>query len=299
MTTSIAEFIDRAWDEHVNDSAGVAARFVDAMPLLEREPSHTAAFVGTVEHVLLAHLGDADAMQPWLARLAPLAEQQADARPAIERARLAARLLRGEGDPADAPAALRVRAHGTAANGCVVRGEAARARELLMSGQAVAREAGDAESLKAFAASCNNLARELLDRPADAPRTAAFDALMMEAATLSRSTWAEAGTWMNLERAEYLLALCAALLGDTAQALGHARSCLAICEANDADAFERFFAHQALGEAARSGGDAAAARDALAAMRRLLADIADDGNRAYAQSVLDKLARPGTGVAAA
>jgi hypothetical protein len=289
MNPTIAPFIEKAWDDHVSDSAGVAARFAGAMPLLEREPVHTADFVGIVEHVLLAHLGDADAMEPWLARLAPLVERQPEAKPAFDRAQLATRLLRGASDPGDGAAAVRVRARGTAANGSIVRGDPARARELLMSGASVAREAGDPDSLKALAASFNNLARELLDQPRDAPRPAPFDALMMEAAALSRSTWAEVGTWMNVERADYLLALCAARLGDGAQAVAHARSCLTICEANAADAFECFFAQQALGVSAMASGDRAGAREALSRMRALIGAIDDAGNRAYAQSTLDTL----------
>jgi len=285
MSTTLASFIDAAWSEHERDLRGVAARLPEAKPLLAQEPEQAAAFVQLAEHLLLGHLGDADAMEPWFAVLAPLAAQQPDAAPFVARARLAARLLRGGvAQPDELPAPMLVRAHGTAVNGAAARSELARARELLQLAATTARQSGDTAAVKGLAACYNNLATQLLD----APRDAARDALMMEAAALSRSTWAEVGTWLQTERGDFVLALCAAKIGDGAQALQHARSCLAICEANAADAFERFFAHQAMGEALQVSGDAAGAAAELAAMRTLLPQVSED-HRSYAQSALDKL----------
>ncbi|HEY0855487.1 MAG TPA: hypothetical protein VGE16_00415, partial [Albitalea sp.] len=173
------------------------------------------------------------------------------------------------------------------ANGFVARGDGVRARHLLERAAAIGRAPGaGADALKALAAGYNNLASHLLDAPRDAER----DALMMQAAKGSRDTWREAGTWLNVERAEYQLALCAAAIGDGEKAVGHARECLAICEANDADAFERFFAREALGRSLLAAGDPAAARGELAAMCALLGSI-DENTRAYPQSSLDKLDR--------
>jgi len=285
-TTTIGDFIDGAWNDHASDARAVAARLPAARPLLAREPQQLAALVQITEHVLLGHLGDADAMEPWLAEWAPLAAQQADAAPALDRARLAARLLRGgAAEPGEFPAGLVVRAHGTAVNGVAARGDLARARRLLQSAEAIARADGGVDAIKGLAASCNNLASQLLDEPRDDAR----DTLMLEAAHRSRRTWAEVGTWLQVERADFILALCAAKVGDGAQALAHAESCLAICEANNADAFERFFAHQALAEARRAGHDSAGARAAMAPMPALLDAIDDAGSRSYARGVLDKL----------
>jgi len=285
-TTTIGDFIDQAWTDHASDARAVAVRLPAARPLLAREPQQLAALVQLTEHVLLGHLGDADAIEPWLAEWAPLAAQQADAAPALDRARLAARLLRGgAAEPGEFAGGLVVRAHGTAANGMAARGDLARARRLLQSAEAIARADSGVDVIKGLAASCNNLASQLLDEPRDDAR----DTLMLEAAHQSRRTWAEVGTWLQVERADFILALCAAKVGDAAQALSHAQSCLAICEANGADAFERFFAQQALGEAYRVDGNMPRARDELEAMHRLIGDIDDAGNRAYAQSALDKL----------
>lgn len=286
MSQNIAEFIDAAWTEHAADPRGVATRLADAQPLLEREPRQVGAFLWIAEHLLLGHLGDADAMEPCLALAAPLVAQQADAQPAFDRARLATRVMRG-GDPraGEYPGAIRVRACATVANALAVRGDFSGARRLLDVAATLARADGGADALKGLAAGQHNVATHLQD----GPRGADADALMMEAARASRDTWAEAGTWLNVERGEYVLASCAATMGDGAAATGHARACLDICAAHDADAFERFFGHEALVRGLLAAGDRAAAAAELPALRTLLGGIADEGDRRYAAGCLDKL----------
>ena len=269
MTCDVAQLIDRAWNDHAADPAGVAARLETQLPLLSQAPEHAAAFTRLAEHVLVGHLGDAGAMDRFAAAIAGAGSDDV----ALARARLSAALLRGS---ATAPAQLRpaaiVGAHGVAACGQASRGDADAARRLMQSAQVLARESGDADALKALAASHHNLAAQI----EDGPRSEARDALMMDSATASRSTWAEAGTWVHIERADHMLALCALAVGDTARAVAHAQSCVAICEANDADAFERFFAHEAL------------ARAAVAAMRALANQVPGE-DRARCESSLRKV----------
>jgi len=284
-STPVADLIEQAWNEHTADAAAVAAQLDAARPLLQTEPEQIVPFIQISEHVLLGHLGDVVAMERWCAQLTSIAAARPDAQPSLERLRLAMNLMRGGVAPTGLAPPLAVRAHGTAINGLAAQGDLAHARELLASASSLARNAGDADSIKALAATFNNLASQLLD----GPRDDAADALMLEAARLSRSTWSEVGNWLNLERADYLLALCAAKVGDGPQAVSHARSCLALCDANDADAFERFFAHQALGEALRVRGDRGGVQEALGVMQALIGRIADEADRAYAQSALDKL----------
>jgi len=279
MTTmSMADFIEQAWIEHVTDEAGVAARIEAQAPRLAEAPDQLGAFLGLAQHVLIGHRGDAPAMERCLLSLAGVPADEA-ASTAISAARLAAALMCYAGAPAgDVPAPAAIRAHGNAACGHAARGNAAAARGVLDSAASLAR-GDDTAARKALAACHHNLAAQLQE----AGSSPATNALMMLAAAESRRLWAQAGTWMNIERADYMLSLCAATAGDAARALAHARSCLAICEANDADAFERFFAHEAL---VRAGDDRAAN---LQAMRELLNRIDDEGNRAYARSALDKL----------
>jgi hypothetical protein len=150
---------------------------------------------------------------------------------------------------------------------------------------AAAAAPADGDAQKALAACWNNIALQLESEP----RHPATDPLMMDAARNSRDAWSRAGTWVNVERADYFLARCAAALGDGAQSLRHAQSCMAICLAHDADAYERFFGHEALAHAHALLGDTTAARQEQARMQALMADVPDD-SRAYCQGCIDKLA---------
>ena len=284
---TISAFIATAWNDHADDARGVAERLPQGLALLDADPAQAVAFVHLAEHVLLGHLADGVAMQHIADGLQRHAEGQAVLQAALARSAMTVRLL--SGDSVDAAALLpvnAVRAHATAALGCAARHDADAARALMRSATALADAAvGDSDALKSLAAGWNNLAGQLQSEA----RHPATEALMMEAAQHSRAVWAVAGTWVNVERADYFLARCAATLGDGVQALRHAQSCMAICLANDADAFERFFAHESLGEAFIVQRDTDAARRELAQMRELMSDVGDD-NRAYCQSCIDKLA---------
>lgn len=122
----------------------------------------------------------------------------------------------------------------------------------------------------------------------------ARDRLMLAAAYLSQRAWANAGTWLHQERAEYRLALCHAALGQGEPALVHARRCLAACEAGDgqqpADAVEHFFAQEALARAHCAAGDASRATAAAEQMAGLLPGIpVADGLRAWCEQALREL----------
>jgi len=270
MTDDLSAFLEAAWNDHAADPAAVVARLPAARPLLEREPAQWPAFLQFAEHLLLGHLGDADAIEPWLA----LAAAHPEATPALARPRLAAALLRrAELTTAPGPAALRVRAAGSAASGLATRGETDRARAVLDAAAALAcGPDGDDDTHKALAAAYNNFASQLLD----APRDAAADTLMRHAAEQALVSWRAAGTWLHEERALYLLARCTAAVGDAAAAEAHARACLALCAAHEADAFERLYGHEALVHALLARGDRTQASAALSDAHECLAQLPAD-----------------------
>lgn len=68
---------------------------------------------------------------------------------------------------------------------------------------------------------------------------------MKSAARVARQYWEVAGTWIEVERAEYRLAMTMLAAGDPVAALEHAELCLKICTSNNAEPFEHFFAHEA------------------------------------------------------
>jgi hypothetical protein len=237
--------------------------------------------VRLAEHLWLGHLADAAALAAFLDAL-PAALHETDA---VQRTRWAIAMFEGRSAPVP-PAASRWRALQNIVSALAATGRAAQAQAMLLAEEDAARHGADTAARQACAASANNVALDLRLGPrGDAGR----DALMLVAAELARRAWAAAGTWMHLERAEYQLALCHAVLGRGDAALHHAARCLAVCDAEGADAVERFFAHEALAHAHRACGNAHAAAPQVDAMRALLPAIADDDTRDWCAHTLDAL----------
>jgi hypothetical protein len=139
---------------------------------------------------------------------------------------------------------------------------------------------------RALAITCNNLCCELELR---SDRTDAETELMLLAAREARRFWEIAGTWMNVERAEYRLSAAHLAAGDGRAALKHARSCLGICQANQADSTERFFAHERLALAHHAVGENDAAKIARKMAASSVEQIEDSGMREYCSGELARL----------
>ncbi|MDN3922250.1 hypothetical protein [Roseateles violae] len=282
------DLLNRALDQHAEQPAAAAATLAEALSLTAKAgDEELLALLRTAEHVLLGHLADGAALRELLAAL----PERAALRPALQRIAAALSLTAGESPLwQDLAPAERVRAHYNAALARTRRGDLAGARRLLDAAQAQAGEAGnDAAAQKALAALANNVAGDLryYHRGGDAD----YDTLMLDAAALALAAWTHAGGWLERERAEWQLALCAAAAGRAEQALAHARQCLRICEEQGADAFERFFAHEAIARAAHAGRDPALARQAREQMAALLARLPEADRVMAVQSLAELDAR--------
>ncbi len=105
---------------------------------------------------------------------------------------------------------------------------------------------GDAEAwnepgpFDTSAAACiNNIASNLVERPADAFAHAPLRDALHDAAQLAERFWLRAGNWIHHERAAYLRAMAANALAQAPQAREHALRALALIDANDIDDNER------------------------------------------------------------
>jgi hypothetical protein len=275
--TALRAWLDQAWDRHDREPRDVLAGLHERAPALPDDGDGAEALV-LAEHVALGHLADAAALEALLPRLpahAALAKGQ-------QRARWALDTLAGRA--ADAPLRLRCAALGHVVLALALGGRVAEARAALLAPEVDALASDDADVRRNFAASANNVAGGLRD----AAREPARDALMLDAAALARRAWERAGNWMNVERADYQLALCHAAAGDPTAAVRHAAACLTLCEAEGADAYERFFAHQCLVQAHRAAGDTAAAALHRERMAALLGQVDGAANRTYCEQTLAK-----------
>jgi len=109
----------------------------------------------------------------------------------------------------------------------------------------------ESPAARALAAGGNNLAVALEEKP---DRDAFEARAMLDAARAGLEYWKIAGTWLEEERAEFRLSSCLRAEGDYEGAMAHARRCVAVCDANTAPPFERFFGVAAFALAQRDAG---------------------------------------------
>ena len=288
---SLRFWLDQAQSQHADQPLAITAALTARAASLPADADGAEA-IRLAEHVWLAHAADTSGLQAFLDALPATLSDDASTAPSLQRADGALAWLAGQVAKTQ-PDATRWRVLQNVVLAMAAQGRSAEALGLLQADEATARALGPSDAGQAFAATANNVASHLQDRPRG---DEARDSLMLQAAAIARRAWENAGSWMQVERADYRLALCHAAAGQGAEAVEHARRCLADCMADcvaagdQADALEHFFAHEALVRAHRAAGDAAAAGAAVQRMQVLLADIAEaDGLRAWCADVLSAL----------
>ena len=273
MALSFDAFLQQAWADHADQPDAVAAR-LRTETSSPQSAEQLAALVGFVVHLCGEHLGAFDDGRGRLEALAghPLADAsvQSALRVGI------ASLTLAETDSADRGGfSLEelIRSEAAAAAISLGRGQTARAMALLRTARErlTASPNVDGAVHRPLAVACNNMAWELHDR--GSARSAADTAAMLDIAAASRMHWAKAGTWLEVERADYGLALCHLSAGLPDLASSFAAQCLAACTQNDAPPCEHFSAHEALARAQHARGDQAARARSVAAAEAAFAKL--------------------------
>lgn len=266
MASAFDTFVQQAWADHAEQPEAVALRLRASTPAPESS-DQLAALARLVVHVCGDHLG-AFADGRWrLAALEvhPLAD--ANVRTTL-RVGIASLTLAetGAADHAGFTLEEQIRCEAAAAGISLGRHQTGRATTLLRRARERLAELPDAGAAvhRPLAIACHNMAWELHDR--GSTRSAQDTALMLDVAAASKLHWAQAGTWLEVERGDYDLARCNLSAGLLDPALHFAAQCLAGCTQNDAPPYEYFFAHEALSLVQHARGDSAAcARNVAAA----------------------------------
>lgn len=298
-TPTIEALVRQGWADHERDPVGVLGRLAEALPRADA-PAQVPALAALIVHVAGEHLGRwADGLTLLDALAGGSAHDPAAAEgKALLRSQAALLLCAGEraaaedamtrGHPDDLPhASTRARVLAVAASALAGQRRTSDAAALLEEALAAAGDGLEPAdpAARALAVTGNNLACALEERPDRAPDE---DHLLELAARTARRFWELAGGWMEVERAEYRLAMTMLALGRPAEALTHAAACLAGCEGNQAGPDELLFAYEALARARQAAGDeagAAAARAQVAAR----VDQVDPSLRDQARETLAKL----------
>jgi hypothetical protein len=298
---TLEEFVDRGFEDHAADAAGVFERLPSGLPLADT-PRRGFLLAHLATHVAGEHLGRWEGGLALLDRIVALPAFDAATGEGKGVRRLQAVLhlcagRRGEAErllalaqPGGAlpPASARIRMLAVAAAALGFQRRSAEASAILDEAEALAAygPGKDDPASRELAMTGNNLAATLEER---ADRTPAETALMLRAAALGRTWWAVAGDWRNVERAEYRLALGHLAAGKREEAVRHARECLRIVRENGSDAGEEFFALWAVARTLAGSGDAAGARRERDAAAARMASVEDGGFRSFCAEELAKL----------
>lgn len=287
--SDLTAFIHQAWQDHADNPRAVADRLPQALALVA-DDNGLLSLIGLAHHVLGEHLG---AWQEGLGycerlRALPVFDSALSSGASLRRVRAALTL---SGALADERAALstsdQVRVTVMAAANLAAR-DATRATSLLQQAcddaLAAALPSSD-PAPRSIAASANGIAATLEEKPA---RTSGETALMLAAAEAARRFWEVAGTWLEVERAEYRLAMSCTQASLIERARGHAQQCLAIVRVHDNVALEAFFGFEALAVVERAAGDETASADAIKAAREAFTRL-NEADRGWCQASLDKL----------
>jgi len=296
----LGQFVSEGWQKHAEDEQGVFDSLPEGVALVT-EAKHAPMLAGLVVHVAGEHLGRWSDGLELVGRLEEheSVESGSPAWKSLQRSKAVLHHCAGDGDARDA---------------CIAAGSdpdhpesSGRVRVMAIASSALLGQKriddamaafGEATDLAAYgpvkgdpaaiglAVAGNNIACALEDSK---ERSDAASALMLKAAQAGRTYWEIAGTWTNVERAEYRLAMTNLQLGDADAALRHAQSCLSVCNVNDADPGELFFAREALTKAWHAKGSATAAKENRDAAAAQVAAVKDEGFRSYCEGELAKL----------
>jgi len=270
-------FLQAAWNEHGERPQEIADRLSVSLHVVET-PDQLVRFAALVTHVYGEHLGQWERGAGLLDLLRGLPAFDGSGAVIGSLAR-GIGALRYAGGDRDALKPLtsddRVSALATAASALAGRGEFAAAVSAYNEAIALASKGlpADSPAVRALAIGGNNLAAALEEKKDRDPHETQG---MLAAAEGGLKYWTLAGTWLEVERAEYRLTRSLLQAGEPHRALQSARRCIEICDRNGAPAFERFFGYAVLALAQRSAGDIAAFGASREYALRMFEQVAED-----------------------
>ena len=279
-------FLEQAWNDHANEPAAVAERLPQGLALVHDEDG-VMRLAGLAHHVWGEHLGRWPQGLAFLAQLAERGVHGVAGAASLSRCQASLRLCSGAVDER-APMSASDQCRVSTMAACNLAGiDTARAASLLQEAEALVGALPDTDpGVRSLAANSNGIASTLQQHAK--PLDAAQRSLMIRAAQVARTQWQRAGTWLEVERAEYRLALCWLAAGDAAQALQHAQHCDSVVRDNGSLPLEVFFAAEALALPARAMGDSARHAAAVATAQQAF-DALPVGEQAWCRVTLDKL----------
>jgi tetratricopeptide (TPR) repeat protein len=281
-------YLNQAWDDHANSASVVAENFSQGLSL-SQNADHLAQLARLSTHVFGEHLGRWDDGLEFLNQIKKnphYLQESAAQQMKIYEYSLALSGQQGPDLSSLTPSEL-IRVLSLSASAISEQGQPAKAKEHFLHALEVAQLGLDAKdpANRALAITGNNLSASLEKKEIRSPEETE---LMVLSAQIGLQFWAIAGTWKEIERAEYRLSQSYLQAGQFEKSLQHAKSCLEICEQNSAPPLEVFFGYEALALVEKARGQKAASDGAVAQMK-VLYEIMPEDEKPWCRPALEKI----------
>jgi hypothetical protein len=249
---TFATYINQAWTDHATQSEKVAKEFATAASLVETN-DQLAQLVGIVTHVMGEHLGRWDEGIKTLKALEKNSKflTGTETEKTILRSIEVLKIGSGQGPDLNSfTISDRIRIMAVAASALSER-DTARAIELFSKSLDLSKTGLDRKDAanRALAVTGNNLACALEEKR---NRSQGEIELMILASQTGRKYWELVGTWLEISRAEYRLAMTFLQANDLAKALQHAQTCVELCQENKAGDMDMFYSYEVLATVERA-----------------------------------------------
>lgn len=283
------DYLSKAWNDHATDAKLVADRIEDGIKLLEKN-EQIPAIAQLITHVLGEHLGlwnKGIELLEGLTKL-PIYVKESESESAIKRSCMSLKVASGSNESLETlTLSDQVRVLAVAAAAVSAQGQTDNAQSIFHAAIDKAQLGLTKEDVanRALAITGNNLACSLEEKVS---RTSAEVELMIFAAKAGRKYWEIAGSWLEVERAEYRLANTFLKVGNFSQALKHAQTCLEISQKNNALPLELFFGYEALAKIEQARGNLIGYDKAISAAQSNLVKM-DDGDKGWCEPIFKKL----------
>lgn len=281
-------YLDQAWTDHATQSERVASEFGFGTTMIETN-EQLNDFAWLITHVMGEHLGR---WAEGVSLLSNLKKHKAlikssDTEKALHRH--IATLQIGEGQTpiiSSFSNSDQVRINAVAASAlCGM--DVVRSHTLLKKALDIAETSLDQKdpANRSLAVTGNNLACALEEK---ANRTNEETELMIFAAKTGRKFWEIAGTWLEVSRAEYRLAMTYLQADNIQQALHHALTCIEMCRQNNAGPLDMFYAYEAIAQVEVKRQNDLGFKTALQQAESFFQQLSED-DKTWCQTSLDKL----------
>jgi hypothetical protein len=286
---TLDEFLKQAWKDHANQTDEVATRMNEAHYLIERN-DQIPPLCQLITHVLGEHLGSWDKGIDLLQKIKEVSvfDPLTESGKAIDRSIASLDLAAGRKESlVKLSVSDQVRALAVAVSALSEQKNAENSKKLFLEAiEKVKMTADNSDPAhRALAITGNNLACSLEVRKT---RTNDETELMILAAQTARQHWGIAGTWLEIERAEYRLSQTYLKANEFTKALEHAKNCLDIVQENKGPSLEFFFGYEVLALAEKANNNSNGFSNAVEQMKMNFERLSTD-DQSWCKASLIKL----------